>query len=68
MEKGNKRLRGRIVEKYDTIAAFAKAIGLSRVSTSAKLNGTVRFNSEDIRKWSELLEITPDEIGKYFFE
>ena len=68
MEKGNKRLRGRIVEKYDTIGAFAKTIGLSRVSTSAKLNGTVRFNSDDIRKWSEILEITPDEIGKYFFE
>ena len=68
MKRGNKRLRGRIVEKYDTIGAFAERIGLSRVSTSKKLNGTVRFSSDDIRKWSELLDITPDEIGKYFFE
>lgn len=68
MARGHKKLRGRIVEKYDTIGAFAERIGLSRVWTGAKLNGSAKFSSDDIRKWSELLDIAPDEIGKYFFE
>lgn len=62
------RLHGRIVEKYGTIGAFADAVGMSRIWVSAKLNGGANFTARDIRVWGELLDIAPDEIGKYFFE
>lgn len=62
------RLHGRIVEKYGTIGAFADKVEMSRIWVSAKLNGGAAFSSKDIRRWCELLDIEPDEIGKFFFE
>lgn len=62
-----RKLRGRIVEKYGTINAFADAIGLSSVAVSYKLNAKRGFKQADIVKWCEALDITPDEIGGYFF-
>lgn len=67
-KKQYNRLRGRIVEKYDTLGAFADKIGISRVWMSAKLSGRTSFTANEIRTWADALEIVPDEIGKYFFE
>lgn len=63
-----RRLRGRIVEKFGNIGAFADRIGMTRVQTSNKLNGRSGLSADDIREWSEILDIKPREIGKYFFE
>lgn len=67
-KKQYNRLRGRIVEKYDTLGAFADKVGISRVWMSAKLSGRKEFSAKDIRTWADALEIVPEEIGKYFFE
>lgn len=61
------KLRGRIVEKYGTIEAFAKAINRSVVSVSRKLNGKTAFNQADMDLWSEALDFTPIDYGDYFF-
>jgi len=63
------KLRGRIIEKFGSIRAFAKAYGLSYVTMSNKLNGKVGISSDDIVKMSkpELLDIPPAEYHLYFF-
>ena len=61
------KLRGRIVEKYGTLTAFAEKIAISTNSLSKKMTGKTGFSQEDIRVWSELLDIDPSEYGEYFF-
>ena len=61
------KLKGRIVEKYDTQAAFAQALGMSKNVLSGKMNGKVRFNSDEIVNIVALLGISESEIGAYFF-
>ena len=63
------KLRGRIIEKFGSIKAFAEAYGLSKVTMSNKLNGKVSISLDDIVKMSapELLDIQPCEYHTYFF-
>lgn len=61
------RLKGKIVEKYGTQANFAKALGVTEPVLSLKMNNKTKFNSDDIIKMANLLEISPNEIGVYFF-
>ncbi len=61
------KLKGKIVEKYGTQAAFAKGFGVSDVVFSQKMNNKVRFNSEDIIKIVKMLDIPGDKISEYFF-
>lgn len=61
------KLRGRIVEKFDTQRAFAKAIGLSQRSLSLKLQGKLFFRQDEIERAINLLCIKPEDINKYFF-
>ena len=61
------KLRGRIVEKYGTIGAFADDIGLSKNSVSMKLNKKKGFSQSDILLWCEKLGIPKSDIGDYFF-
>lgn len=61
------KLRGRIVEKFDTQGAFAKAIGLSQRSLSLKLQGKLFFRQDEIERAINLLCIKPEDIDKYFF-
>jgi hypothetical protein len=62
-------LRGRIVAKFGSIKAFAKAYGLSNVTMSNKLNGKVAISMDDIVKMSapDMLDIPPSEYHTYFF-
>lgn len=62
-----RKLRGRIVEKYRTIAAFAKVVGISEVAVYNKLNCKTGFSQKDIEKWTALLDIDNSEISEYFF-
>lgn len=61
-------LRGRIIERFGTYAAFAAAIGMSRDALSCRLNGKIDFKPEEIyRIADEVLDIPETEIRKYFF-
>lgn len=61
------KLRGRIIERFESQGKFAEIIGLSENSVSKKLNGISGFSQEDIQKWSSILEIPKDDYGLYFF-
>lgn len=62
------KLKGRIVEKYETQSNFAEAIGLSERSLSLKLNGSVDWKQREILKAMDLLDISAEEIEQYFFK
>lgn len=64
------KLAGRIVEKFGSRKAFAKAYGISLNSVSKKLNGKMGITKADIEKMSQpdLLDIPAEEIHKYFFK
>lgn len=61
------KLFGRIIEKYASRGAFAKAMGLSERTMSLKLNNQVSFKQSEISKACELLEIHEADIPCYFF-
>ena len=44
------KLRGKIKEKFATQSAFAKELGISSVSLSAKLNNRVEFSQMEMDK------------------
>ena len=62
------KLRGRIIERFGSCAAFARAVGLPESSISARLNNRVKIASEEIMHWSqpELLDIPLQEVHAYF--
>ena len=61
------KLRGRIIEKYQTYRNFSNALGTSEVMISRKLTAKSGFVFKDIVTWSKLLDISLDQIGEYFF-
>lgn len=61
------KLRGRIIEKYGTQTAFAKAFGVSQNTFSRKMSNRTRFNTDDIIKIAKMLDIPGSEINEYFF-
>ncbi len=62
------KLKGRIVEKYGTRSAFAKAIGLSERTISLKLSGKIAWKQPEIVKAVEVLELESADIQAYFFD
>ena len=63
-----RKLRGKIIEKYNTLTAFAQAFGVSKNTFSKKMNNQVRFSANDIIKIVNMLDIPEDEINEYFFK
>lgn len=66
MEFDYSELRGRIISKFGTYTKFATAMDMDSAWLSVKLNHR-QFNTGEIVKAVELLEIPQDEIGRYFF-
>lgn len=67
MESKYNKLRGRIVEKFQTQAAFAQAVGISKNAMSNKMTGKTGLSQEDMILWAELLDIDKQSFGEYFF-
>lgn len=67
MAKTYNKIRGKIVEVYGSQKEFAKAIGLSEQSVTAKLNGRTDMSQDDILKWADALKLEVSDIGNYFF-
>lgn len=61
------KLRHRIIEKIGSNRKMADLLGITEVSFSRKINGKTSFSAQDVYTMSELLEISADEIGDYFF-
>lgn len=67
MELTHAKLRGRIIEKYGTCKAFAKALGTSEQTVNAKLMGNSGFSEKNIIQWSNALGIEESEVGAFYF-
>lgn len=61
------KLKGKIIEKYGTQAAFARGMGISERTLSLKLNNKIYFKQDEITKASSLLNFNSEEICEYFF-
>lgn len=64
-----RKLRGRVIEKFGSLRAFAKAVGRSETTISKKFSGKMAITTEDIVKWSskDFLDIEKSDIPAYFF-
>lgn len=62
------RFRGVIFGKYKTIKEFSDTIGWNRNKTSRFLNGVQELDSEEMRKFAEFFQLSPDEFIEIFFE
>lgn len=60
-------LKGEIRKKYSRQADFAIAIGISPASLSAKLNGKSEWQSGEIARTCDVLNIPYAEAPEYFF-
>lgn len=61
------KLRGRIVEKYGTLDAFADAVNLSNHTVSKYMNNKIPWKQTNINEAVRALDIPPEEISAYFF-
>ena len=62
-----RKLRGKIREVFGTQSVFARELGLSEVSLSAKLNNAVEWTQEEIETSVYILDIPWKELPEYFF-
>ena len=62
-----RKLKGRIIEKYDSYGKLAEYLGVSAVTVSNKLRGVTQFSQDDIVSWCEALDIPLVDSGAYFF-
>ena len=62
------KLKGRIIEKFDSQGRFASAMNWSERSLSMKLRGKWPWKQSDICKAVELLELSEMDIPTYFFK
>lgn len=61
------KLKGKIVEKFDTQIKFAAAMKWSERTLSLKLNGGVPWKQTDIAKAVSILDLNEEDIPQYFF-
>ncbi len=61
------KLRGIIREKFGTQEAFAKALGKSETTVSAKLSGKTEWTRQEIEDACRLLGIPIADAHAYFF-
>lgn len=61
------KLRGRIKEKFETQAQFAKSMKMSEVALSQRLNNITKFTQDEITRACVLLNIDDSKIYQYFF-
>lgn len=68
MEYDYSKLKGRIIEVYETQGNFANAMGKTQETLSKKLNNIRRFDQNEITLAVQLLNISPEDINSYFFK
>ena len=61
------KLRGRIIEKFGTLKAFAKAVHNSESFISQYMNGKKILDQKMIDRWANALDIPTTEYDEYFF-
>ncbi|BBM43665.1 toxin-antitoxin system, antitoxin component, Xre family [Leptotrichia wadei] len=59
-------LKSKLSLKEKTQKDLAKALGLSKVSVSKKVNGLLRFSLPEVKKVKDYLDLTNDEVVEIF--
>lgn len=67
MKFNHSKLLGRIKECGYTQKSLADAINMSNGTMSQKINNVSNFNAEEMDKIAKVLDISPCDIGVYFF-
>lgn len=67
MEYDYSKLKGRVIERFDTQEAFARNIGMSPAGLSAKLRNLTGFTQDEICDACLALGIPARQISQYFF-
>lgn len=67
MDYDYSKLRGRVVERFGTQEAFAKAVRMSPAGLSAKLRNLTGFTQDEICEACSALSIPARQISQYFF-
>lgn len=60
------KLRGRIIEKYGTIGAFCRTIGIHPNTATNVLDGKTTPTWKKLPVWCEALDIPKEDIGIFF--
>lgn len=61
-----KLLYKRIVDRYETITSFCSTVGISYTNLWKKLAGIRVITLAEALKWSEALDIEPQEFERFF--
>lgn len=61
------KLRGKIKEVFGTEQAFAKSLGICRVSLYKRLQNRLDFTREEMIRACDLLGVDYSEMSAYFF-
>lgn len=67
MKFNHSKLLGKIRECGFTQEQLAEAIGVSKTTLSGKLNNQFYFTAKEIYAICEVLSISKNDIGEYFF-
>lgn len=62
------KLRGRIVERYGSVAKFSEKTKIKYPAVIRKMAGETAFTQADIVEWCELLGIDMSEAPLYFLQ
>lgn len=62
----NIKFRGVVYSKYQSIAAFADAIGWTRQKGTNIVNGLTEPSLDDVDKMSKALDMTLEETARFF--
>lgn len=63
-----RKLKGRIIEVCGSQREFCKVAGIKTESLlSRKLNGLCAITQDDVFTWANILKLSAQDIGVYFF-
>ena len=60
------KLKGRIIEKFETYGVFADNMNFTRTQLSQRLNNEIDWRASEIYRASQILEL--DSVNDYFFK
>ena len=59
--------RGKVIERFGSLSAFAAAMGFSPATLSWRMTGRAEWKRDEIARAINLLRINPADIALYFF-
>lgn len=61
------KLKGRIIELFNSYTNFAQAVGKDKQHVSRTINNARYLTQKEVILWAKVLRIDVSEIGSYFY-